>query len=537
MATAAATRLSWALPATSTAVAAAALVTKHFATFRFDVEDGTLWRGADEIPLTGKAVSLLRCLIDKAGSWVTKPAIMAAVWPDTHVQPDNIKVLVREIRQALGDESRDSTFIKSAPGRGYSFIAPLNDSPAAVASDGPVDAPGQIFVNRGPELAALADALDAVRASARRFVLVSGEHGAGKTALCDAFLRIAPAAGPVRVGYGQCFDRELPHEPYYPFLDALIALDRRHHGLVPRTLAQHAPSWLAEFPQWSGQSAPAVHAVRMLDEIGAALAALSHDLPLILVLEDLQWADADTVNALARLAESQMPSKLLIIGTCCEGEWTAGPRAQHRLAAAAARAPRSITLPLGSLTLEHVGRYLDARFGPECLSELAPAVHHATAGNPFMMVNAIDSLVSRGLVVGERWAWRREAPLEVIARALPETLSEVISRHVDHLHPAEREALEAAAAVGLEFTAAATAVALDQTVEYVRRIMAPLARRGHLIVAAGASATARGTFRFRHALYADLIAQQAPMLRHLRVVDRLSRARDIAARDAARRPA
>ena len=77
-------------------------------------------------------------------------------------------------------------------------------------------------------------------------------------------------------------------------------------------------------------------------------------------------------------------------------------RAQDRLRAVAATAPRSVTLPLGSLTLEHVARYIDARFGPDCLSELAPAVHHATGGNPFMMVNAIDSLVARRLVVEER---------------------------------------------------------------------------------------------------------------------------------------
>ena len=413
----------------------------------------------------------------------------------------------------------------------------FSDPPApSVAVDAPLDARAQVFVNRGPELAALADALDAVRASARRLVLISGEHGAGKTALCDAFVRSAPAAGPVRVCYGQCFDRELPHEPYYPFLDALIALDRRHPGVVPRILAQHAPSWLAEFPQWIAATPPTVHAVRMFDELCAALAALSHDVPLIVVIEDLQWADVDTTNALARLAESQIPSKLLIVGTCCEGEWTAGARSQHRLIAAAARAPRSVTLALGSLTLEHVARYLDARFGPDCLSELAPAVHHATAGNPFMMVNAIDSLVSRGLVVDDRGAWCRAAPVEVIARALPETLSEVIARHVDHLHPAEREALEGAAAVGLEFTATTVAVALDQTVEYTRRMLSPLARRGHLIVAVSTAAS-RGTFRFRHALYADLIAQQAPMLRQLRAVDRLSQQRELAARDATRRRA
>jgi len=514
-------------------------VTKHFSAFRFDVEDG-LWRGAERIPLTGKAASLLHCLLEKAGSCVSKSAIMSAVWPDTHVQPDNIKVLVREIRQALGDGSRHSTFIKSAPGRGYSFIAEISHPSQAMAARAPSEVRTPIFVNRGPELAVLADALDAVRASARRLVIISGEHGAGKTALCDAFVRTAHAAGPVRVCHGQCFDRELPHEPYYTFLDALIALDRRHPGFVPRVLAQHAPSWLAQFPQWIGAGTPAVHAVRMFDELGAALAALSHDLPLVLILEDLQWADADTINALARLAECQIPSKLLIVGTCCDGEWTAGERAQDRLTAVAATGPRSVRLSLGCLTLEHVARYIDARFGPECLSELAPAVHHATGGNPFMMVNAIDSLLTRRLVVEDGNRWRRDASLEAIARALPETLGEVIARHVDHLDPSEREALEAAAAVGLEFTASTVAVALQQKAEYVRRVLGPLARRGHLLVAVaatGSSRTAQTTYRFRHALYADLIAQQAPMLRQLRVVERLSHARELDSRDFSRRPA
>ncbi len=514
-------------------------MTKHFAAFRFDVEDGTLWRGADEVPLTGKAASLLRCLLGQAGSWVSKAAIMSAVWPDTHVQPDNVKVLVREIRQALGDASKHSTFVKSAPGRGYAFIHDVSPTAAPAVFKTGHEGRRTFFVNRGPELAALADALDAVRASARRLVLISGEHGAGKTALGDAFVRTAQAAGPVRVCHGQCFDRELPHEPYYPFLDALIALDRRHPGCVPRILTAHAPSWLALFPQWIGSGPTTVHAVRMFDELGAALAALSHDLPLVLILEDLQWADVDTINALARLADSQIPSKLLIVGTCCDGEWTAGVRAQHRLAAVAATAPRSVTLPLGSLTLEHVARYIDARFGPDCLSELAPAVHQATGGNPFMMVNAIDSLVARRLVVEEATGWRPDAAPEVIVRALPDTLAEVITRHVDHLDPSEREALEAAAAVGLEFTAASVAAALEQKVEYVRRVLGALARRGHLIVLTAASPSygSHASYRFRHALYADLIAQQAPMLRQLRVVQRLSQAREIARPDLTRRRA
>jgi DNA-binding winged helix-turn-helix (wHTH) protein len=507
---------------------------KYFSPFRFDLQEGTLWRGPEQLPLTGKAAALLRCLLVNGGAWVSKAEIMAAVWPDTHVQPDNVKVLVREIRQALGDRPQAPVFIKSATGRGYTFIARLSDgAPAEVPESAASRQP--IFVNRGPELAALADALDAARASSRRLVLVIGDPGVGKSALCDAFVRTAPAAGPVRACYGQCFDRELPQEPYYPFLDALVRLDRRHSGFVPSILSDHARSWLAQFPQWHGTRPPAAHPVAMLDELGSALDAMSHDLPLVVVIEDLQWADADTVNALSRLAASHVPAKLLLVVTACDGDWTAGARAKQRLMNVAAAGPRCKTLQLGPLTLEHVERYLDARFGPECLSELAPAVHQATGGNPFMLVCAIDSLVARRLVVQENKGWCREASLDAIARALPETLGDAVVRQLDQLDPPEREALEAAAVVGLEFSAASVASVLQRRHDQVRGLLGPLARRGQLIVggtAGGGARSAQGTYRFRHALYADVIAQRAPMLRQLRMVERATRSRDVALRRA-----
>jgi len=75
----------------------------HFPPYKFDPHDLTLWRGASEVPLTPKAAALLGCLLAARGARVSKNEILSAVWPDTHVQPENIKVLVREIRHALGD--------------------------------------------------------------------------------------------------------------------------------------------------------------------------------------------------------------------------------------------------------------------------------------------------------------------------------------------------------------------------------------------------------------------------------------------------
>jgi len=120
---------------------------KTFARFRFDERDQTLWQGTDRVRLTPKAAALLHCLLDAQGGWVGKAAILAAVWPDTHVHPDNVKVLVREIRVALGDDSRQPRFVRCEPRRGYAFVADVTE------------ASSWAFLDRTPELMALVEAV------------------------------------------------------------------------------------------------------------------------------------------------------------------------------------------------------------------------------------------------------------------------------------------------------------------------------------------------------------------------------------------
>jgi DNA-binding winged helix-turn-helix (wHTH) protein len=501
---------------------------KYFSQFSFDPVEGRLFRGTDELPLTRKASTLLGCLIDRAGTWVSKDAIMAAVWPDTFVQPDNIKVLVREIRLALGDAPKAPLYIRSAVGRGYTFVSRISEQAEHRGSSAAGGSPAQIFVNRGPELAMLADALDAARASSRRLVIVSGEHGSGKSVLCEAFLRGAQANGPARTSYGQCFDRESDPEPYFLFLDALVRLDRRHRGIVPDLLARVAPSWLSRFPQWQASRTAGVQPLGMLEELTALLEAMSHDTPLVLVLENLQWADVHSLRALDHLGARTAPAKLLIVATCCTGEWVAGAHEKHRLMSPSEAGPRKQAFELGPLTAEHVERYVDARFGPGCLTDLAASVHESTYGNPSLVVEAFDSLVARGLVVEAPGGWQRTLPVDAIVRALPETLSESVVQQLDQLEPREREVLEAAAAVGKDFSTGMVAAALDARPGLVRELLTPLARRGQLIVPTrerGAARAAKDGYRFRHALYADVIAQRAPMMRQLRIAERVTRIR------------
>ena len=200
---------------------------KLFLSFHLDDADGTLWRGHEQVPLTRKAAALLRCLVDRAGSSVEKADIMRAVWPDTHVHPDNVKVLVREIRIALGDDPHAPTFIRSDAGHGYTFIAPVAERHNAN------------LVGRSRELATLVEVLDDVRAGAPRVVLIGGERGVGKSGLCDLFLRMTGAAAALRSCCGECRPGD---EPLAPIRRALAHLERQAPALVRGVLESRDPS-------------------------------------------------------------------------------------------------------------------------------------------------------------------------------------------------------------------------------------------------------------------------------------------------------
>src|SRR3954447_17175158 len=101
---------------------------KYFSGFRFDEKGNTLWRGTTEVRLSRKAGGALLCLIERAGRPVSRDAFPSA-WSGTHVHPDDVKVLVHEIRSALEDDPRDPHFIRTESGGGYTFIASIHDAP------------------------------------------------------------------------------------------------------------------------------------------------------------------------------------------------------------------------------------------------------------------------------------------------------------------------------------------------------------------------------------------------------------------------
>ena len=108
-----------------------------FANYRFDVETGRLWSGAEEVRLTPKASAVLKALVMQAGTPVSKDDLFASVWSGTAVSDDALTSCIQELRRALEDDARQPRFIETRHRRGYRFIAELSVATAAHVSDAP----------------------------------------------------------------------------------------------------------------------------------------------------------------------------------------------------------------------------------------------------------------------------------------------------------------------------------------------------------------------------------------------------------------
>lgn len=104
----------------------------HFGAFRFDLADGLLSRGGEEVHLAPRALVILQHLIERAGRVVPKQALMDAAWKDAYVSETSLTEAIGLLRQALGDDPQKPAYIQTVHRRGYRFIAPIStDLPAA----------------------------------------------------------------------------------------------------------------------------------------------------------------------------------------------------------------------------------------------------------------------------------------------------------------------------------------------------------------------------------------------------------------------
>ncbi|MDX6630827.1 MAG: hypothetical protein QOH00_3073 [Gaiellales bacterium] len=174
-----------------------------------------------------------------------------------------------------------------------------------------------LFIGRGSELAALADAVTEADAGRPVGVLLSGEAGVGKSRLLDEFARRADARG-VQTVLGNCVEAAEGELPYAPFSAALRALAG---GLddeeLDRVLGPARAGLGLLVPDLAGapNGADALGQARLFDLLLAALGRLSAERPVVLVLEDIQWADTATRSLMRFLIRTATNERLAIVAT------------------------------------------------------------------------------------------------------------------------------------------------------------------------------------------------------------------------------
>lgn len=509
-----------------------------FAPFRLDVQGEQLWRDGQPVALRPKTFAVLRYLVERAQRLVKKEELLDHLWGEVTVGDAVLKTSLKEIRHALGDCARQPRYIETAHGRGYRFIGTVargvSDAPARLAPPGEA-----LLLGREEELAQLARALARASAGEREVVFVSGEPGIGKTALLSSFLARVAALGDTRIARGRCFEQHSAAEAYLPLLEAFgrLCQDAAASALLD-ALEQAAPSWLEQMPALvrtggtrAAHLATTAAPLRMLRELAEALDRATRRDTLILCLDDLQFADSATLDALQYLGQRSDPARLLIIASFSPLDGAARTRQHLRdVERALNRRSDQKTLALPLLGEADVVAYLARRFeGHQLAPALAPLVHVRTSGKPAFVVKLIDSWVERRCIDVVRGRWALQCPLDELVRDLPPAIVDCIEAEVERLTPVQRAILEAGSLAGVQFSTTSLARALGSSLALIEEECLLLCKSRRFLrvserleIDEGASAHC---FEFVHAFQRQVIAQALGVTRRSELLARMSPAR------------
>jgi len=315
------------------------------------------------------------------------------------------------------------------------------------------------FVGRGEELDAIRDALkrSAVERS-QQLVLVGGEPGIGKTTLATVFARRAHADGAV-VLYGRCDeDLGIPYQPWAEALGHLI--DHAPPGMLDEVLTAHGADLAHLGPALSpigkggggGSADPETGRYLLFGAIVRILGATGVDHPVAVVLDDLQWADAPTLQVLRHLMTSDQRFPIVVVGTYRESEVRAGDPLADLLAWSHGQ-PSVTRLGLRGLDDTDLLALMEAAAGhsvDESGLALRDALSRETDGNPFFVFELLRHLIETGAVYQNaegRWT----ASGDVRRQGLPISVREVIGRRAARLGDEAVRILSVAAVIGRDF--------------------------------------------------------------------------------------
>ena len=319
--------------------------------------------------------------------------------------------------------------------------------------------PATSYVGRVAERERLSELWGQASEGSLRLALISGEAGVGKTRLATHLALEAHGQG-ATVLYGRCDeDLAVPYQPWAQALGHLVKeapqalLDahlERHGGDLAR-LVPALGDRVDELPS-PRQSDPETERYLLYAAAAGLLDGAAEEEPLLLILDDLHWADSPTLSLLRHVVTAGSSIPVMVVGTYRDSDLSR----DHPLTALLAdlhREEGGERMKLTGLQSEDVLALMEALAGQEFDedgSALAREITRETAGNPFFAVELLRHLAESGAIVRqEDGRWRLVGDLAELG--LPQSVREVIGRRVERLGSDARAALSAAAVIGRDF--------------------------------------------------------------------------------------
>ena len=324
------------------------------------------------------------------------------------------------------------------------------------------------FVGREDVIAALSKKLDEARAGKGSLVMLVGEPGIGKTRTAEEFCEHARQAG-ATVLRGRCYDGEWA-APFSPFMEAIreYASSAPPNELTQRlgadagVLARIVPMLHEQLPDIA--EPPSIPAegerYRLLEAVGDFFARVAAPRPLVLMLDDLHWADKGTIAMLRQVVRQAPQQKLLLVGAYRDIELDR----THPLADALQTLRRETNyerLVLKGLGAADVGALLNLVAEQDVPEPFVRAIGEETGGNPFFIREVMLHLVEEKKIVQEDGRWITN--VSIAEMRIPEGVREVIGRRLSRVSGACGRMLTVASALtaGFSWEVISTVVDLD----------------------------------------------------------------------------
>ena len=372
---------------------------------------------------------------------------------------------------------------------------------------------GGVFVGREREMDELRAGLeDALSGRGRLFMLV-GEPGIGKTRTAEELITYARLRK-AQALWGRCYEGE-GAPAYWPWVQAIRSYV---HDGDPKALLSEMGSGAAIIAQVVSEVrdrlpglpvppslGPEQARFRLFDSITTFLKNAGHAQPLVLVLDDLHWADKPSLLLLQFLAREMRGARLLVIGTYRDIDL----RRQHPLSQTLGELSReqlSQRIVLRGLTQHDVARFIEVTAGLEPPEALVAAVYKETEGNPFFVNEVVRLLVADGRL-------QHPETVKSWSVSIPQGVREVVGRRLDHVSAECNRVLSLASVIGREFGLDAlervAGIAGDRLLEVIEE-----AEAARVLVEVP---RAMGRYSFSHALIRETLYEELSTTRRVRL--------------------